>query len=311
MPLPGRTVGLIGLGAMGSPIARNFLAAGQPLVVRDADLAAQGRFVRDNPDAVGAEDTAAFTECDVVVLVLPNSDIVDNVVLSEGGLLSHLRPGSVIVDMGSSVPARTRRLAEAAARRGVAVVDAPVSGGVARAAKADLAVMVGGDGTAVEGVQPLLEATGSRIIRVGPVGSGHAAKALNNLLAANGLVAAAEALVVGRKFGIDAATLLSVINAGSGRNQATETKYENFVLSRTFDSGFAAVLMRKDIGIALDLARDMDVATPLGQTLGRIWNSAVEELAPSADQTEVVRHLEELAGVLLETGSGESSDVSG
>lgn len=302
IPLPGKNVGLVGLGAMGGPIARNFVNSGQPLIVRDADAASQQRFLDSHPNAVGTTDFADFADfakCDVVVLVLPTSDIVDAVVLGEGGLLSHLQAGSTIVDMGSSIPDRTQKLAEVAAEQGIRVVDAPVSGGVARALKADLAVMAGGDADVVAEVLPLLRATGTAIIHVGPVGSGHAAKALNNLLAANGLVAAAEAMLVGRKFGIDPATLLSVINASSGRNQATETKYEKFVLSGTFDSGFAATLMRKDIGIALDLARSQDVSTVLGDTLGKIWETAVDGLAPGADQTEVVRYLEELAGVSL------------
>ncbi|MFZ2178832.1 MAG: NAD(P)-dependent oxidoreductase, partial [Rhodococcus sp. (in: high G+C Gram-positive bacteria)] len=279
-PLPGRKVGQIGLGAMGGPIARNFVGAGQPLTIRDADAAAQERFLADHSTAVGADGPADFAACDVVVLSLPTSDIVDAVVLADGGLLSHLRPGSIIVDMGSSVPARTQALAKIAGGRGIHVVDAPVSGGVARALQGDLAVMAGGDGHVIDAVLPLLRATGREIIHVGPAGSGHAAKALNNLLAANGLVAAAEALLVGRKFGIEPATLLAVINAGSGRNQATETKYEKFVLSRTFDSGFAAQLMRKDIGIALDLARQQDVSLVLGSVLGDLWEAAVDDLAP-------------------------------
>jgi 3-hydroxyisobutyrate dehydrogenase len=299
IPLPGKSVGLVGLGAMGGPIARNFVNSGQPLIVRDADAASQQRFLDSHPSAVGTTDFADFAKCDVVVLVLPTSDIVDAVVLGEGGLLSQLQAGSTVVDMGSSIPDRTQKLAGIAAEQGVRVVDAPVSGGVGRALKADLAVMAGGDADVVAEVLPLLRATGTAIIHVGPVGSGHAAKALNNLLAANGLVAAAEAMLVGRKFGIDPATLLSVINASSGRNQATETKYEKFVLSGTFDSGFAATLMRKDIGIALDLARSQDVSTVLGDTLGKIWETAVDGLAPGADQTEVVRYLEELAQVSL------------
>ncbi|MEN0139655.1 MAG: NAD(P)-dependent oxidoreductase [Rhodococcus sp. (in: high G+C Gram-positive bacteria)] len=300
MPLPGRKVGLIGLGAMGAPIAQNFLGAGQPLVVRDADTPAQARFVEKNRTAVGAGDLAEFADCDVVVLILPNSDIVDRVVLSDGGLLEHLHAGSVIVDMGSSVPARTRYLATAAAMRGVEVVDAPVSGGVTRALRADLAVMAGGGESVLESVRPLLETTGRQIIHVGPVGAGHAAKALNNLLSATGLVAAAEVLLVGRKFGIDPSTLLSVINASSGRNQATETKYEQFILSRTYASGFGAQLMRKDIGIALELARQQDVSTVLGEALGRVWGDAVEELGATADHTEVVRYLEGLSDVTLD-----------
>lgn len=295
-------VGHIGLGAMGRPIARNFARGGRRLVVRDADPAAQQRFVDENPDAVGAAGFADFAGCDVVVLVLPTSDIVDDVVLSDGGLLQHLQRGAVIVDMGSSVPTRTQRLSELAAERGVRVVDAPVSGGVARAELGTLAVMIGGDTADVDAVTPLLQETGSEIIRVGAVGAGHAAKALNNLLAANNVLIAAEALLVGRKFGIDPATLLAVLNASSGRNQATETKYEKFVLSRTFDSGFAASLMRKDIGIALDLAHSQDISPVLGEAIGQVWNAAVEALEPGVDQTAVVRHLEQVYEVSLGGG---------
>lgn len=298
-PLPGKKVGLVGLGAMGGPIAINFLNAGQPLVVRDADPSAQDRFAQAHSAATPATDVSELSACDVVVLVLPNSDIVDRVVLGENGILAGLKPGSIIIDMGSSVPARTQALADAATAVGVEVVDAPVSGGVTRALKADLAIMVGGTSAAVDAVTPLLTCTGSSLIRVGPVGSGHAAKALNNLLSAIGLVAAAEVLLVGRKFGIDASTLLTVINASSGRNQATETKYEKFVLSQTYGSGFGAGLMRKDIGIALDLARTEGVPTALGDTLGTVWGDAVDSLQPGADHTEVVRYIEQLAGVAL------------
>lgn len=290
------TVGVIGLGAMGSPIATNFATAGYRLAVRDADADAQSRFVEEHETAYAADD---FADCTIVVLILPSSDIVDHVVLGDQGLLTQLSAGTVLVDMGSSVPSRTQALAAAAASRGIEFVDAPVSGGVVRAERADLAIMVGGDTAALDRVRPLLEATGSRIVHVGPVGSGHAAKALNNLLSATGLVAAAEVLLVGRSFGIDPSTLLAVINASSGRNQATETKYEQFILSKTYRSGFGAALMRKDIGIALDLARQENVPTVLGDTLGRLWGRAVDGLDDGADHTEVVRHLEEVAEVFL------------
>ena len=298
-PLPAKTVGLIGLGAMGAPIAANFAAAGQTLIVRDADQAAQDRFVRDHPGSTVAHGTRDFSPCDVVVLVLPNSDIVETVMLGDAGVLAHLKSGSIVIDMGSSVPDRTKALSAAAEKVGVAVVDAPVSGGVVRALKADLAVMVGGPDDAVSSVTPLLKSTGSTVIHVGTVGSGHAAKALNNLLSATGLVAAAEVLLVGRKFGIDTSTLLSVINASSGRNQATETKYEKFILSHTYGSGFGAALMKKDIGIALDLAHSENVPTVLGDVLGKLWGEAVDTLDAAADHTEVVRFLEGTAGVSL------------
>ncbi len=302
-----RRLGHVGLGAMGRPIARNFARSARPLVVRDADTDAQQRFVDEHSGVTGAAGFADFSDCDAVVLVLPTSDIVDSVVLGEDGLLAHLRPGAVLIDMGSSVPTRTQRLARIAGEKGISFVDAPVSGGVAKAEQAALAVMVGGHTAVVDRVRPLLQETGQEIIHVGAVGSGHAAKALNNLLAANNMLVAAEALLVGRKFGIAPETLLAVLNAGSGRNQATETKYEKFVLSRTFDSGFAAALMRKDIGIALDLARDQGIEPVLGEAIGRVWDAAVDALEPGADQTAVVRYLEQAHGVSLEDTASEQS----
>ncbi len=295
-PLPGMSVGMIGLGAMGAPIAANFATAGQPLVVSDAQPAAARQFIDAHP---GWATEGGPGDCDVVVLSLPTSDVVDEVVLGDNGLIRALRPGSTIVDMGSSVPARTRALAAAAAESGIAVVDAPVSGGVARAVVRDLAVMVGGDTAHVNPIRPLLAATAREIIHVGPAGSAHAAKALNNLLSAVGLFASAEVLVTGAKFGIDPSVLLAVLNAGSGRNQATETKIGPHVLAGTFDSGFTASLMNKDIGIALDLARDCGVDLDLGAALGQAWASAVDVLGPHADQTEIVRVLERAAGVEL------------
>ncbi|HEY5855170.1 MAG TPA: NAD(P)-dependent oxidoreductase [Aldersonia sp.] len=264
----------------------------------DVDPVARQRFVAEHPQAQEVE-RVAIGECDVVVLALPNSDIVDAVVLGPDGILDRLRAGSVLIDMGSSVPDRTRTIAAAAAARGVAVVDAPVSGGVARARRADLAIMVGAAPETLDTVRPLLEATGSTIVHVGDVGAGHAAKALNNLLSAVGLVAAAEVLLAGRKVGIDPATLLQVLNAGSGRNAATESKFAQHVLPDTFDSGFAATLMRKDIRIALDLAHGVGTPTAISDALGSVWSDAVENLGAGADQTEVVRYLEALTDTEL------------
>lgn len=287
---------MVGLGSMGSPIAANFTAAGQPLVVADADPSAVQRFVEARPDLASAGDPG---DCDVVVLSLPTSDIVDHVVLGDKGLLASLRPGATIIDMGSSIPMRTQALAAAAAHVGVAVIDAPVSGGVARAEAADLAVMVGGQTEHIDAVRPLLDSTAREIIHVGAVGSAHAAKALNNLLSAVGLFAAAETLVAARAFGIDPAVMLSVLNASSGRNQATETKFGPYVLTRTFDSGFTAGLMNKDIGIALDLAHGCGVHLDVAETLGEAWAAATGELGARADQTEVVTVVERRAGVEL------------
>jgi 3-hydroxyisobutyrate dehydrogenase len=218
-------------------------------------------------------------------------------------LLDRLAPGTTVVDMGSSAPSGTRALGAALAERGIALLDAPVSGGVRRAADGTLTVMVGGDPAVVERCRPLFAAVGERVFACGPLGAGHAMKALNNLVSAAGLLAAGEALLVGRRFGLEPARMLEVLNASTGRNHATETKLAQFVLSRRFDAGFSLALMVKDLSTALDLARDTDTPAAFATECRALWARAAEALGPGADHTALVRWLETLAGTTLE-GSG-------
>ncbi|HJQ83378.1 MAG TPA: NAD(P)-dependent oxidoreductase, partial [Candidatus Binatia bacterium] len=210
-----------------------------------------------------------------------------------------LRAGAVLVDMGSSAPVGTVALGKELASRGVGMLDAPVSGGVARAEAGTLAIMVGGDAALLARCRPILAAVGGRIFATGGLGSGHAVKALNNLVSATGLVAAAEALLAGRRFGIDPGVMLEVFNASSARNDSTERKFGPFVFSRSFDSGFALDLMVKDLGIALDLAGATGVPLRLGAACRDVWLAAQAALGAGADHTEVVRWLEQVAGATL------------
>jgi 3-hydroxyisobutyrate dehydrogenase len=180
------------------------------------------------------------------------------------------------------------------------MVDAPVSGGVRRAADGTLAVMVGGDPALVARCDPLFRAVGQQVFACGPLGSGHAMKALNNLVSATGLLAAAEALVVGRRFGLDPGRMLEVLNASTGRNHATEQKLAQFVLSRRFDAGFSLALMVKDLATALELARDTGTPAPLSAECRALWTQAAAALEPGADHTAIVRWLESIAGVTLD-----------
>jgi len=192
--------------------------------------------------------------------------------------------------MSSSEPLRTRALAASLADTGRVLVVAPVSGGVSGARAGTLAVMVGGPDDVVADLEPLLAAMG-RPRHVGPVGAGHALKALNNLMSAAHLLASSEALLTGQRFGLDPAVMLEAVNGSSGRSGSTENKWPNFVLPGTFDSGFALALMLKDIRIALGLAEATGAPSALTARTVELWADAAAELGPDADHTEIVRWL--------------------
>jgi 3-hydroxyisobutyrate dehydrogenase len=243
--------------------------------------------VAEEIGATAALDLAALADASVVVLLLPDSSIVEKVVPGENGLLRLLRPGSLVLDMGSSDPRSTVRLAEAAAAEDVEYADAPVSGGVRRARAGDLTIMFGGSESQLERVRPLFDAVGSKVVPTGAVGSAHAMKALNNLLSAVGLAAALEVIEVGRRFGLEPHAMLDVLNGSSGQNNATSTKVAQYVLSETYDAGFGLRLMLKDVRTAISMARELDASTPLGDACLALWARAADELPPDADHTEI------------------------
>ena len=281
------SVGFIGLGAMGLPMARRLHGAGHTVRAYDAVPDA-----RERAAAAGVPVVASLAEAagaDVVVLMLPDSSVVATVVADEG-FGGALRSGALVVDMGSSEPMATRALADDLASRGVRLVDAPVSGGVRGAEEGRLTVMAGGSDDDIEAATPLLQVLG-RVVHVGPVGAGDAAKALNNLLSATHLWVTSEAMLVAQEFGIDPEVLLSVFNGSSGRSGSTDNKWPNFILPGTYDSGFALRLMLKDMRIATDLARRTGLPSRLGEDAVRLWAEAAEALGPDADHTEVARHL--------------------
>ncbi len=282
-----RRVGFVGLGNMGWPMARNLVDAGFELTVRDADRERQERFASEHGCAA-AQAPAGFGGVDAVITMLPNGKIVREVLLDwEGGLGAALAPGTVVVDMSSSEPMGT-------AERGVALVDAPVSGGVKGADAGTLSIMIGGDAAAVARVRPLLEVLGGRLFDTGPLGCGHAMKALNNYAAAAGYSAAAEVLLIGARFGLDPTTMVDVLNASSGRNDTTERLLKSQVLTRTFSTGFALALLAKDVGIAAGLAEAIGIEAPLCQLTRRVWAEAAAGGEPGADCMAAIRYWEEL-----------------
>lgn len=288
---PGALLGIVGLGRMGLPMAECLAAAGYRLIgydlsrdARDAFVAATGGQVAEAPSHVACGASA-------VILMLPTSDIVEQTLWTEG-LLSAVRSGGVVVDMGSSDPIRTRSFAARTAEHGVTLIDAPVSGGVAGARAGALTVIVGGPETTVTACEPFLSVLGCRIFRVGEVGAGHAVKALNNLLSATSLLAASEALSIARTFGVDPALMLDVVNASSGRSGSTEVKFPRFVLPGSYDSGFAMALMVKDVQTALNLGDTLGIRTNLSDEALHVWQLASRDLSADADHTEIARWID-------------------
>ena len=303
------TVGFIGLGNMGIPMTRRLVEAGYHVRGFDTAAGALGNF-----EAIGTSDAGggvtAVTKlgsvgdgADAVVLMLPDSDIVERVLLGRlasepadtspgGGLLVDLAPGTVVIDMSSSDPARTRVLADVVAAAGMTLIDAPVSGGVSGARTGTLMIMVGGPAAAFARFKPMLSAIGKRVVHAGDVGAGHAVKALNNLMSAAHLLASSEALIAGRRFGLDPAVMLEIVNGASGRSGSTENKWPNYVLTEKYDAGFSVRLMVKDIKLALGIEHATGVPAAASEAVVATWEAALADLPPDADHTSIARWLE-------------------
>jgi 3-hydroxyisobutyrate dehydrogenase len=283
-------VGFIGLGRMGAPMARNVAAAGFRLVLRDESDEAARRVAADTDGRIAAAPSD-FAGCGVVVTMLPTSAVVAKALLEwEGGLPQHLPDGAVVVDMSSSVPHDTVALGARLAEHGVALVDAPVSGGVPGAVAGTLSIMMGADDpAAAERAQPVVDAMSARTYRTGGLGTGHAVKALNNFVAASTFVACGEALIAAERFGLDKATLVDVLNTSTGRSFVSSEVLGEHVVDGKFASGFSLPLMTKDVGIALDLLRETGTAAGAGERVHAALAEALEHLG-DVDHTRAVEY---------------------
>jgi 3-hydroxyisobutyrate dehydrogenase len=290
-------IGFIGIGAMGWHMATNLVRAGHPVTVHDVDHARQERFVRER-NGRGARTLGELgAKADVVITMLPNGPIVRDVFVAQedGALAKAMRPGTVAIDMSSSEPAGTRALAAKLKQGGVALIDAPVSGGVEGAEAGDLVLMIGTDEPdALARVRPVLSVLGKKQFRVGRSGAGHAMKALNNFLSGTGFMAAIEALVVGQRFGLDPDVMIDVINESTGRNFHTANVMKQHVISRTFGTKFLLGLLAKDVRIAADLAEDLNAHAPLCRQSRELLLRACDAVGPDADHSEAVKYWEML-----------------
>jgi 3-hydroxyisobutyrate dehydrogenase len=284
------SVAFVGLGMMGLPMSSRLVEAG--FAVHGSDLSAEAR------DVFAAKGGKAFASArqaaegvTVLITMLPDGKIVREALLGQDGAAEALGPGALVIDMSSSAPMQTRQLADDLAARGISLIDAPVSGGVRRAQDGSLAIMAGGDAADIQCARPLFEAMGKSIFPTGPIGSGHAVKALNNYVSAAGLAAACEAAIVAEKFGVDPNVLVDVLNASTGRNNSTEVKMKPFVLSGTFASAFSMALMAKDLRTAADLAEELGIEAAGTRDAAAMWTEASATLGKGADHTEIYRFL--------------------
>jgi 3-hydroxyisobutyrate dehydrogenase len=281
------TIGFVGLGNMGWPMARNLREAGFRLIVRDLAAATQKRFAAEHPGVTVAEAPSAFAGAGIVVTMLPTgAEVQDALLRWEGGIAAALREGTLVVEMSSADPSDTLRLAAELDRFGVRVVDAPVSGGVPRAVTGELAIMVGGAAADIARAQPVLRVLGdpARQFVTGGPGTGHAMKALNNYIAAATHCATAEALVAGKRFGLEARTMIDIINASTGRSFVSGT-FGSEILTGRYGTGFALGLLAKDVRIAASIVAAAGIDAPVVPLVDERWAQALHELGPAADHT--------------------------
>ncbi|MDW8316012.1 MAG: NAD(P)-dependent oxidoreductase, partial [Rhodovarius sp.] len=282
----GERIGFIGIGRMGWPMAANLLARGFDVAVADRDTARVARFAAELGGRAAADAAEAARGAQAVITMLPTSREVAEVARAIRPVLTR---GALLIDMTSGQPGATRAIAAELAQAGIEMVDCPVSGGVARARTAELAIMAGGDPAVLDRAEPILRAMGSSIHRCGPIGAGQAMKALNNLVSAGGFLIGIEALLIGQRFGLDPEVMVDVLNASTGMNNSTQKKFKQFVLSRSFDSGFSLALMAKDLSIALEVGREAGVATPFAALCRELWAAAAASLDPEEDHTAMAK----------------------
>lgn len=286
---PPASVALIGLGNMGRPMGACLARTGFKVTGVDLSAEARAAFAAESGAEASQDGVAAVRNADVVITMVPDGKIVRAILEN---LQRHLRTGAVVIDMSSSDPMGTRELGQRMIEAGIGFIDAPVSGGVRRAVDGSLSIMAGGDGATIDKVEAVLSAMGRTIFRTGPLGSGHAMKALNNYVSGAGLVAACEAVNVGRAFGLDPALMVDVLNASTGRNNSTDVKLKQFILSQSWGSGFSIGLMAKDIRAADELAHRLGVGAPLADHCADLWDAAAKDIGGASDHTEIQRFLE-------------------
>lgn len=275
-------IGVIGLGNMGGGMAATL--AGKGFDVSGFDLA---QTALDRAQAAGVKPVAAREQLiagvEVLILSLPKAEHVESVCLGANGILALGNAGLVVIDTTTSTPEASRKVAAALKVKGIAFIDAPVSGGPKGAATGTMSMVIGAEEDDLARVLPVLEGMSGSRVHVGKTGAGNVAKIANNMLAACHLISTAEALSMAAKAGVDPHKLLEGLNAGSGRSGATQVMFPTWVLNKAYDSGFTMGLMRKDVGLAHDLSASLDLDLPLSRKVVELWQASSATLADADD----------------------------
>jgi 3-hydroxyisobutyrate dehydrogenase len=289
------SVGFIGLGVMGAPMASHLAKAGHAVSLFDVAAGLANELARTLPNARGCDSPREVAaNSDIVITMLPNGRVVREVVFGSAGLAEGFRRGALLLDTSSAEPWITRDIAGQLGSQGVAMVDAPVSGAAWGAQAAELVFMVGGAPDDVARVRPLLDIMGRAVFHLGGLGAGHTMKCLNNLITAITLTATAEGLAIGTRCGLDPAVMTDVLNEATGGSWITRTHIHQRVLSRSFDDPFKLELMLKDMGIALELAKAEGIPAPLSGVGHQLWQAANLARGQGVSVSELVRWVEEL-----------------
>lgn len=297
-------VAFVGVGNMGNPMAGHLVKAGFDVTVFDIRTEVAHAFVKQHGGRAARSLAEMAEGAQAVITMLPNDKVVRQAVLGDGSencVAAGLAAGAIVIDMSTSDPTGTRGLAAALEPRDIAVIDAPVMGGVVFAKDGTLDIMVGGRKELVERCRPLLEAMGRSVIHCGAVGTAHALKALANYVNACALINAVEAMTIGRRFGLEPKLMADALTAMcSGRNHPIEKKIVPHILTRKFATGMAMGFIGKDLRIAVDTAKSIGGFAPLADCVSELWSEAVQKLGYDLDQTEVARYWEQANGVTLE-----------
>ncbi len=296
MPPSTDVIGFVGIGAMGAPMAGNLARAGYKLLVYDLDAARTAALAGTNGVSVAKSLAELGAAANILITMLPDGKAVRAALCGSNDsfkdcLLERAAKNTLIIDMSSSSPMGTRELGALLEQRKLQLIDAPVSNGVKGAVAATLSIMVGGERNIFERVKPMLEKMGSQIYHAGPLGAGHAIKALNNYVSAAGLIAACEAMHAGQAFGIDPNVIVDIINTSSGMNNTTKNKCRQYMISGTYNAGFSAGLMAKDVRTALEIAEAMQTSTRFAKPTAEVWSAMEKEMGFASDHTEMNKFL--------------------
>jgi 2-hydroxy-3-oxopropionate reductase len=291
------TIGFIGLGIMGKPMARNLMKAGYSLIIHNRSRPAVEEIVREGAKAADSPQAAA-EQTKVVITMLPDSPDVELVYTGARGVFAGARKGMLLIDMSSISPVVARRLADEAERKGAEMLDAPVSGGEAGAINAALSIMIGGKGAAVERAMPIFQALGKNIVHIGEAGAGQVAKAANQVVVGLTIAAVSEALVLSAKAGVDPAKVRQVLLGGFAQSRILDAHGQK-MLERNFKPGFRIRLHEKDLSIALATAREYGVALPLTAITDQMMLIMKATGRGDLDHAGLVTLVEEWAGVAI------------